>query len=161
MKRKGQAVGEAGRRSKFALAALLVGSAALGGSSLALANVAVPRASQDGIVGAWVGQAAQPDQDPFDVRLTFVSSRGGVSRYPSDPTCGGLLVGDKDGDHYEYDETITYGSSQDVDEGCLNGKLKLSVQGDTMKLDWTSTNADGDQLTASGELHRVGNARKR
>ena len=39
----------------------------------------------------------------------------------------------------------------------------LTVDGDTMKYDWTSTNAEGDPLTSSGELHRqaAGGARKR
>jgi hypothetical protein len=149
--------------SKAALAILITASAAMCSSSLALANVATTRQNEEAIVGAWVGQAAQPDQDPFDVRLTFVSPRGGVSRYPGEPSCGGVLTGSRDGDHFEYEEAITYGSSEEVDQGCLNGKLKLTVDGDTMKYDWTSTNAEGSPLTSSGELHRqaAGGARKR
>jgi hypothetical protein len=151
------------RHSRTALAILIAGAIGAGSSSLALANVATTRQNEEAIVGAWVGQAAQPDQDPFDVRLTFVSPRGGVSRYPSEPACGGVLTGSRDGDHFEYEEAITYGSSAEVDQGCLDGKLKLTVDGDTMKYDWTSTNAEGTPLTSSGELHRqaAGGARKR
>jgi hypothetical protein len=144
-----------GARSKIAVAALLA-VAAIGGSTLALANIAKPSEGSDAIAGAWIGQAAQPGQDAYDVRLTFVSPRGGISRYPGDPICGGVLVGDRNGDHYEYDETISYGGPDGDDNGCMNGKLSLSVKGDKMKFDWTATNADGDQVTSSGELHRQG-----
>lgn len=160
MKQDGGRRGRALSYSKLALLALLVGSGAAAGAGIASANVARPSPRPDSIVGSWVGQAAQPDQDPFDVRLTFVSPRGGVSRYPGDPACGGVLTGDLDGDHYQYSETITYGSFEEVDQGCLNGKLKLTVEGDTMKLDWTSVNADGEQMSASGELRRQGGTRK-
>ncbi len=135
----------------------------VGGAAVALANVADTPPDDDradGIVGAWIGQAAIPEQDPYDVRLTFVSPKGGVSRYPGDSACGGVLTGDRDGDHYEYQEAITFGGREEVDNGCLDGKFKLTVDGDTMKVDWTSTNADGDQITTSGELHRQGAARK-
>ena len=72
------------------------------------------------------------------MRLTFVSPKGGVSRYPGDPPCGGMLVGDRKGDDYEYQETITYGGTDEKTDGCLNGTMKLSVEGDTMKYDWAS-----------------------
>lgn len=160
MKKIGSGRGKPFRHAKLGVLTLLVASGAAVGASIANANVAQPAARPDGIVGAWVGQAAQPDQDPFDVRLTFVSPRGGVSRYPGEPACGGVLTGDRDGDHYEYSEAITYGSSEDVEQGCLNGKLKLTVDGDTMKLDWSSVTADGEQMSASGELHRQGGTRK-
>lgn len=130
----------------------------MGGATVARSNVA--DIAQDAIVGTWVGHAAQPDQGPFEVRLTFVSPRGGISRYPSDPTCGGILVGDRNGDHYEYQETITYGNTDEADDGCLNGTLNLTVTGDTMKFDWTA-NSNGQDLSSSGELHRQGAARKR
>ena len=93
---------------------------------------------QDAIVGAWVGQAAQPENDPFEVRLTFVSPKGGVSRYPGDPPCGGMLVGDRKGDAYEYQESITYGGTDEKTDGCLNGTMNLTVEGDTMKYQWTA-----------------------
>jgi hypothetical protein len=46
----------------------------------------------DPIVGTWVGKLSQPDNDPFDVTATFVSPKGGVTRYPGFP-CGGVLEG--------------------------------------------------------------------
>jgi hypothetical protein len=144
-------------RSGIALAGLIAVPLALGGATIALGNVA--DIGQDAIVGTWIGQAAQPDQDPFDVRLTFVSPKGGVSRYPNDPVCGGVLSGDRDGEQYEYQETITYGSTEEVDSGCLNGTLRLTITGDTMKFDWSSS--DGQNLTSTGELHREGGTRKR
>ena len=131
---------------------------AVGGATIAQGNVAdiVP----DAIVGRWVGEAAQAGQDPFEVRLTFVSPKGGVSRYPSPPACGGTLSGDREGDHYEYQETITFGNPDELDNGCLSGTLRLTVNGDKMKFDW-SANANGQDFTLSGELHRQGGARKR
>lgn len=118
-------------------------------------------ALQDAIVGTWSGQAAQPDTDPFHVRLTFVSPRGGVSRYPGSPPCGGMLIGDRRGDNYEYQESITYGGTDEKTDGCLNGTLKLTVNGETMKYEW-SANYNGQDYSSSGELKRTGGgARKK
>src|SRR5690349_6106950 len=77
----------------------------------------------DAIVGNWVGTAAQPEQDPYDVVLTFVSPRGGVSRYPGEPPCGGVLVGDRKGGSYEYKESITYNGTDEKSDGCISGTL--------------------------------------
>jgi len=115
---------------------------------------------QDAIVGTWSGTAAQPDTDPFDVRLTFVSPKGGVSRYPGSPPCGGMLVGDRRGDNYEYQESITYGGTDEKTDGCLNGTMKLTVNGETMKYEW-SANYNGQDYSSSGELKRTGSARKK
>ena len=145
-------------RSGIALASLLAVPLAVGGATVALGNVA--DIVQDAIVSRWVGQAAQPGQDPFEVRLTFVSPKGGVSRYPGTPACGGILAGDRNGDHYDYQETITFGNTDEVADGCLDGTLRLTVNGDKMKFDW-SANANGQDFTSSGELHRQGGARKR
>jgi len=145
-------------RSGIALASLLAVPLAVGGATVALGNVA--DIVQDAIVGRWVGQAAQPGQDPFEVRLTFLSPKGGVSRYPGTPACGGILAGDRNGDHYDYQETITFGNTDEVADGCLDGTLRLTVNGDKMKFDW-SANANGQDFTSSGELHRQGGARKR
>ncbi len=145
-------------RSCITLAGLLAVPLAAGGARVAQGNVI--DIAQDAIVGTWVGQAAQPNQDPFEVRLTFVSPKGGVSRYPGEPACGGVLRGDRDGDHYAYQETITYGGTEELDTGCLDGKLSLTVKGDNMKFDWTAT-ANGQDFSSSGELHRQGGARKR
>jgi hypothetical protein len=144
-------------QSGVALASLLAVPLAVGGAPGALSMAEIP---QDAIVGSWVGQAAQPNQDPFEVRLTFVSPNGGVSRYPGDPVCGGVLRGDRNGDHYEYQETITYGGTGELDNGCLDGNLSLTIKGDTLKFDWTAT-ANGQDFSSSGELHRQGGARKR
>ena len=116
---------------------------------------------QDAIVGTWTGQAAQPETDPFNVRLTFVSPKGGVSRYPGSPPCGGMLVGDRKGDNYEYQELITYGGTDEKTDGCLNGNMKLTVNGETMKYEW-SANYNGQDYSSSGELKRIGGgARKK
>lgn len=115
---------------------------------------------QDPIVGSWVGQIAQPELDPFPVRLTFVSPKGGVSRYPSEPTCGGMLSGDRKGEGYEYQETITFGGGDERPDGCLNGTITVSIDGDTMKYDW-ATNYNGKDFSSSGELKRQAGAKKR
>lgn len=115
---------------------------------------------QDAIVGAWAGQAAQPERDPFEVRLTFVSPRGGVSRYPGDPPCGGMLVGDRKGDAYEFKESITYGGTDEKSDGCLNGTMSLTVEGDVLKYEWTSQ-YNGQDFSSTGELKRQAARKKR
>ena len=118
-------------------------------------------ALQDAIVGTWSGTAAQPDNDPFSVRLTFVSPKGGVSRYPGSPPCGGMLIGDRKGDNYEYQESITYGGTDEKTDGCISGTMKLTVNGETMKYEW-SANYNGQDYSSSGELKRTGGgARKK
>ena len=118
-------------------------------------------ALQDAIVGTWSGQASQPDADPFELRLTFVSPKGGVSRYAGSPPCGGMLVGDRKGDNYEYQELITYGGTDEKTDGCLNGAIKLTVNGETMKYEW-SANYNGQDYSSTGELKRTGGgARKK
>jgi hypothetical protein len=110
--------------------------------------------ADDAIVGTWVGNVAQGDQPPFETRLTIVSPKGGVSRYPSFP-CGGMLVGDRKGDGYEYAETINWGGMDENPNGCIGGIVRLTIDGDTMKYDW-SANYNGQDYQASGELHREG-----
>lgn len=114
----------------------------------------------DAIVGTWIGTAHQPEQDPFDVRLTIVSPKGGISRYPSAPACGGILSGDRKGDGYEYQETITFGGKDERDDGCVGGLMRLTIDGDTMKYDWSGT-YEGQDYSSSGELHREGGGKQR
>jgi hypothetical protein len=113
----------------------------------------------DAIVGAWTGTAAQPEQDPFEVNLTFVSPKGGISRYPGETPCGGVLVGDRKGDGYEYQESITYnGTDERPQDGCISGTMTLTLEGDTMKYSWSGT-SNGQEYTSSGELKRKGKRR--
>jgi hypothetical protein len=124
---------------------------------LAAAAVVVSSATvalaADPIVGTWVGDVTQPDVPSFETRLSFVSPRGGVSRYPSFP-CGGLLQGDRKGDVYEYNETIIWGGIDERSDGCIGGVVKIEVNGNKLKYDW-STHYNGKDYTASGELRRV------
>jgi hypothetical protein len=108
--------------------------------------------AEDPIVGTWVGQVNQQDAEPFETRLTFVSPSGGVSRYPSYP-CGGMLAGGRKGDSYEYQETINWGGMDENPAGCISGVVNLSVKGDTMQFNWTTT-YNGQNYHATGELHR-------
>ena len=154
-----------GARGHFGLAAVaaMLASVALIASAGAQDEDSsdIAGALQDAIVGTWTGQAAQPETDPFDVRLTFVSPKGGVSRYPGSPPCGGMLVGDRKGDNYEYQESITYGGTDEKTDGCLNGTMKLTVNGETMKYEWWA-NYNGQDYSSSGELKRTGGgARKK
>jgi hypothetical protein len=138
-------------RSGFALAGLLALPLALGSATIAYGNIA--DIDQDDIVGRWIGQVSAPNQDPFDVRLTFVSAKGGISRYPGGSGCGGILEGDRDGDNYDYKETITFGGRDELgDDGCVDGSLRLTVKHDKMQFNWTS--AENQDVTYSGELHR-------
>jgi hypothetical protein len=113
-----------------------------------------PAAAADPIVGTWVGKGAHAgSEDQFNMRLTFVSPNGGISRYPDVP-CGGMLAGDRKGDDYEYSESITFNGPDEKNENfCINGSVRLSVDGDTMKYEWSS-NYDGQDQSSTGELHR-------
>jgi hypothetical protein len=135
--------------------------AVLAGLAMLSVAASIDASAQD-IVGVWVGQAAQPDQKDgatFPVRLTFVSPTGGISRYPSEPICGGMLVGDQKGDLFEYQETITYGGKNERADGCIPGTKKLTVDGDTMKYEWSST-YEGQDYASTGELQRVAGSGK-
>ena len=110
----------------------------------------------DAIVGTWVGEVSQGDTK-FETRLTLISPKGGVSRYPSYP-CGGTLTGDRKGDNYEFNEVITWGGVDEKDGGCIGGIVKITVDGDKMAYDWTGT-FNGAEHAAAGELHRVGKKR--
>ncbi len=113
---------------------------------------------QDPIVGVWVGKAAQPENDPFDVRLTFVSPKGGVSRYPSEPRAAACSSAIARATSTNIRKPITYGGSDEKTDGCLNGTMKLSVDGDTMKYDWTAS-YNGQDYSSTGELKRQASAR--
>ena len=52
----------------------------------------------------------------FETRLTFVSPKGGVSRYPRFP-CGGIQKGNA----YEFNETVTWGGTDEKADGCIPG----------------------------------------
>ncbi len=108
--------------------------------------------AEDPIVGTWAGKLSQTDTDPFDMSVTFVSPKGGVTRYPSFP-CGGVLVGGRKGNGYEYEETISWGGVEEVDPGCLSGNVTISLDGDKMNFNWTGS-SNGQNYQASGELTR-------
>jgi hypothetical protein len=139
----------------------MIAALAMSGPSHAQDDADIAGDLQDAIVGLWTGTAAQPERDPFDVRLTFVSPKGGTSRYPGEPPCGGMLTGDRKGDSYEYTETITYGGTEEKTDGCLSaGTLTVTVEGDTMKYNW-ATQYNGEDYTATGELKRQKGGKKR
>ena len=117
-----------------------------------------PARADDAIVGTWSGMLKQDDGEPFTALLTFVSPRGGISRYPANP-CGGILSGGPKGDGYQYTETITWGTEGELEMYCIGGTVNISVEGDTMKFDW-STVSNGTTTRTVGELKRQG-ARKR
>jgi hypothetical protein len=112
--------------------------------------------AQDSIVGTWVGEVSQGD-NKFETRLTLLSPKGGVSRYPSFP-CGGTLTGDRKGEAYEFNEVITWGGTDEKSDGCIGGVVKITVDGDKMNYDW-SGNYNGQDHAAAGELRRIGKQR--
>jgi hypothetical protein len=119
-----------------------------------LLTAPVAAQAQDAIVGTWVG-TAKSGENTFDTQLTFVSPKGGISRYPGIP-CGGLLAGDRKGDAYEYTESVTWGGlDEKPDGGCVPGSVNLTVNGDKMQYEWTGKWPDGQDYTATGELQRV------
>ena len=124
------------------------------------AQLFMPAAARadDPIVGTWSGKLKQDDGEPFVTELTFVSPRGGISRYPANP-CGGMLTGGPKGDGYEYTETITWGTQDELENYCIGGTANISVEGDTMKFDWSAM-SNGSITRTIGELKRQG-ARKR
>ena len=108
--------------------------------------------AEDAIIGTWVGEVAQ-GETKFETRLTFVSPTGGVSRYPSF-VCGGILAGDRREDTYEFNETVTWGGMDEKADGCIDGVVRLTVDGDKMNYEWSGTHK-GENFSAAGELHRV------
>lgn len=121
--------------------------------ALAASLFGVPAAlAEEPIVGNWVGEITQGD-NKFETRLTFVSPRGGISRYPS-LACGGTLSGDRKGDEYVYNESITWGGMDEKTDGCIPGVVRITIEGTTMKFAWTST-YNGGNYSAEGQLRRV------
>jgi hypothetical protein len=112
--------------------------------------------AEDSIVGTWVGEATQ-GESKFETRLTFVSPKGGTSRYPSFP-CGGTLAGDRKGETYEFNETVTWGGLEENPNGCIGGTVRITVDGDKMQYNWATVH-NGQEYTAAGELHRLGKKR--
>jgi hypothetical protein len=129
----------------------------LAAAAFAMTAIVAARAD-DAIVGTWSGMLKQDDGEPFATLLTFVSPRGGISRYPANP-CGGILAGGPKGDAYQYTETITWGVEGELEAYCIGGTVNIKVEGDTMKFDW-STMSNGTLTRTVGELKRQG-ARKR
>jgi hypothetical protein len=148
------------RWHRIAVVASMLAAMSASGAANAQDDADIAGDLQDAIVGLWTGTAAQPERDPFDVRLTFVSPKGGISRYPGDPPCGGMLSGDRKGDNYEFVETITYGGTDEKTDGCLSGTMSLTIEGDTMKYSW-ATQYNGEDYTATGELKRQKGGKKR
>ncbi len=111
-------------------------------------------AAEDAIVGTWSGQLKQDDGEPFTTLLTFVSPRGGISRYPANP-CGGILAGGPKGDGYQYTETITWGMEGELENYCIGGTVDITVNGDVMKFDWSAV-SNGSTTRTVGELKRQG-----
>ena len=56
--------------------------AAAGNASLAQDVGDVAGSLTDAIVGTWTGTAAEPEKEAYQVRLTFVSPKGGSSATP-------------------------------------------------------------------------------
>jgi hypothetical protein len=112
-------------------------------------------ASADPIVGTWVGKGNHTSTgSPFNMRLTFVSPKGGVSRY-SDIPCGGKLAGGPSGDEkYEYEETILYNGPEERSENyCINGRMRLSVDGTKMTYEGFASH-NGEDFSSTGQLQR-------
>jgi hypothetical protein len=114
--------------------------------------------ADDAIVGTWSGMLKQDDGEPFATLLTFVSPKGGISRYPAWP-CGGILSGGPKGDGYQYTETITWGGEGEVEVYCIGGTADITVNGDVMTFSWSGQD-HGNATRTVGELKRQG-ARKR
>jgi hypothetical protein len=95
----------------------------------------------------------QDEGEPFETRLTFVSPKGGISRYPASP-CGGMLTGDRKSDGgYEYTETITWGGADELEQYCIGGGVHITVDGNTMKFEWSAID-NGKETRSVGELRR-------
>ena len=114
--------------------------------------------ADDAIVGTWSGMLKQDDGEPFATLLTFVSPKGGISRYPGNP-CGGILAGGPKGDGYQYTETITWGMEGELENYCIGGTADITVNGDVMTFNWSGV-SHGTATHTVGELKRQG-ARKR
>jgi hypothetical protein len=131
-----------------------------GSGALIALSLLMPAAARadDAIVGTWSGMLKQDDGEPFATLLTFVSPKGGISRYPANP-CGGILAGGPKGDGYQYTETITWGMEGELENYCIGGTADIAVDGDVMKFNWSGV-SNGTATHTVGELKRQG-ARKR
>jgi hypothetical protein len=133
----------------------VLGAGLLAGSAGAEDDAELAAQSADAIVGIWVGKGNHGNGSEFSMKLTFVSPKGGVSRYPDIP-CGGMLVGGRKGTSYEYAETVTYnGAEERADNFCISGVMRLTVKGNAMSYDWSSM-YNGEEHVSTGTLKRVG-----
>jgi hypothetical protein len=117
-----------------------------------------PLLAQENIVGTWKGDIVQ-GETTFPAVLTFVSPKGGVSRYPSFP-CGGVLAGGPKGDGFQYSETVTWGTLEEKPDGCIDGVVSMAFDGDVLKYEWNGSH-NGQPISAAGELRRVGGKPKK
>jgi hypothetical protein len=122
------------------------------------AIVGAARADDD-IVGTWTGMLKQDDGEPFPAQLTFVSPKGGVSRYPSS-RCGGILSGGPTNQGYRYTETITWGLQGELENYCIDGTLDVTVEGDVLKYNWSRI-WNGTATHTVGDLKRQSAGKKR
>ena len=73
---------------------------------------------QDAIVGTWVGEAAQGETE-FETRLTFVSPKGGVSRYPSFVRAAACWPVIARATTTNSTRSITWGGMDEKADGCI------------------------------------------
>ena len=119
---------------------------------LFLIVAALPARAADPIVGTWTGTVNQAGYGSYAVVLKITAPGGGSSDYPS-LNCGGSLSGGGSGGVFNFRETITYGRATKTSTGCIDGNIRVVLQGDRIFWEWTGS-WQGKSYYASGKLAR-------
>ena len=121
--------------------------------SLFLIVAALPARAADPIVGTWSGTVDQPGAGSYAAVMELTAPDGGSSDYPS-LNCGGSLSGGGSGGVYNFRETITYGRATETSGGCIDGNIRMVLQGNRMFWEWTGS-WQGESVYASGKFTRT------
>ena len=100
--------------------------------------------------GTWRGTVNQPGVGDFPVTMQLDGRGGGTTEYPT-LHCSGVLSG---GPGVYQERIVSNRAGPDQDEGCIDGKITISISGDRMNWSWAGT-FDGENYTASGVLTRA------
>ena len=104
------------------------------------------------IVGSWTGTIDDSLGQSYNGVMTFTSPERGSSDYPS-LECGGRLSGSESDGVYRFTETITRGRATETSGGCIDGRIEMTIDGDTMMWRWLGS-WQGQSITASATFRR-------
>lgn len=116
----------------------------------------VASVAADTSAGTWRGNVDQPGWGSYEAVMKLDGAGGGAAEYPS-LSCGGTLSGGGAAGVYSFTETITYGLWTPEEGGCINGgSIRMVLEGASAFWEWRGKSHDGEDVYASGKLHREG-----